>query len=233
MARKAPQRPVTLSSKPLRRTLSHRAEVSAFSNAFDVLDALGASFDALVTLYQTPDPTRTIEAAAVKYRDQHKRAVERATEGTRRALDGLNNELFRRREAAIVKAGLRQPLTDAAASEIRSALRAMPMADRERAIRNAVANGDAALLQSVMDAPSKLLVGEHNVPVGELVEVMIDNADPDYRSFADDVEAVESLVGGGFVQFDKLTGGMRDIEAENRAEAQQAALQAADNVLKS
>lgn len=226
--KKAPERPITLSGNVLRGQQSHRNSDPSFVRAWRTLDEVGDTFDALVGLYSNPSPDRTVESHALKYKDAHQKARDRMLKRVEDALLDLDAVRQSRRREAEIKAGLHSPVSDTVAAEIRATLRQMTPDDRNRAIREAALSGDAAVVNAVRSAPTSMLTGGHTVPLDEIVEQMVLQADPELQQVNDDVDMASSLLAGGMKQFNKLTAEIRDPLAEARGEAQREAIRRAE-----
>lgn len=229
--RRAPRKPITLSSNVIRENQQHRKDSPAFRRAWDTIDDLASLYDSLSTLYETEDHTRSREAQALRYRDQWTKARDRAQKRFDDALLALDDLRRERRWEAETKAGLNSPLSEPAAQEIRAALRALSPAQRDKAIREAALSGDWAVVNAVRNTPSQLLVGPYTAPLGELVTTMIHVADPELVELEQDIDTATQIVGGAAKQFRTLSASMRDLEAEQRGEQEQAAREAAEKRL--
>jgi hypothetical protein len=98
----------------------------------------------------------------------------------------------------------------AEAAEIRAALRAMPQAERDRTISDAIERGDAAVIASVQRV-SPLLIGPLTVPVESLTNLYLDRHAPEMRSQLEAVEAAATNLSFAASAFKRAAEDMRDL----------------------
>ena len=222
--------PALLSSKAIRDQLSHRAEAE-FHGAATVIDDMRAKFEALRVLHATPDPAMTKEARALRYAKQLELARKHVLKAATNAVNHLSELEDKLRAAAISKAGLDKRLPPHEESEVRAALRGMTDKERTKAIVDAAQRGNSLLLNAVRYAPDVVTIGKHTAPVGELFELVLNNAAPDLKSSLADIEAAVNHVTLAAGAFGKHTEELRDPILEARGEENNAALREAEKAL--
>nr|BBD50120.1 hypothetical protein [Haliea sp. ETY-M] len=194
---------------------------------------LSSLYDSLATLHDTPDPSRTKESRALRYKQQHETATKKATQLLERATANREQLIQDARAAAYERTGLNQTLPHAEAQEMRAALRELSEEDRTKALQRASQAGDAKLLKAVLDAPSPVLIGPISMPLNTMVDVMLDNAAPDHRQDIQDAESAFTHFEIALEAFTTSTEGMRDPLLEAAAEQQQEAITKAERDLDS
>lgn len=205
-----------LNSRSARRILEHRAESVEFARLFRAIDQINDLYDSLHVLHTTADPTLTRQSKALKYKGQYDRAMEatkRATTTAVSALVDLEEQATREaeREAGFHKLGQDE------LQEIRTALRAMTIQQRDQAIKEAAEKGDAAILQAIRSAPSPVLVGQHNLPIDTLMDHALAQVRPDLPQLKADIKAALGFLDGAVTAFAKDTAAMREPHLEEAA----------------
>jgi hypothetical protein len=233
MARTKPsqQKPISFSSTPLRKALEHRNGQGQFVRAFTALDEIGKLYDSIDTLHKTPDPSLTKEGRAIRYKTHTEKAREKASRLANSTIEDLIELESSAIREAEEKAGLHRTLSDSEAREIREAIRALPPAERDTAIRDAAMNGDSAIIQAVRLSPTPLLVGGAAVPE-TLITAMIENANPELAQLREEIVTALDAVGYACQVLAEEINVRRDPILEERAEQQaQATKKAEDSLL--
>lgn len=221
-------RPGILSSKRLRESETRhplRGDIA------DFIDGLASQYDALGVLHSTVDPEMTKTGHAVRVKNAVIRAMDsngkRAIKLAERLADHESNLLFKARE----RAGLLQPFSESHLSELRSALRQMTQADRERAIKTAFDKNDNALIRAIQEASSPVLVGSHKLALDVLMDTYLHKHNPELMQ---DIEENNQLVNRLDIvsdSFVKSVQTMRDVELEEQAEKNKQATREAMSIL--
>lgn len=221
-------RPGVLSSKTLRASETRhplRIDVA------DFIDTLASQFNALSVLHTTADPEMTKTGHAVKVKNAVIRAVEsngkRAVRLVERLADHESNRLYQARE----RAGLLKPYPESHLSELRSALRQMSYAERERAIKAAFDKNDVAVIRAVNEASSPVLVGEHNLPMDIMISTFLHKHDPELMRDMEEAKELTARLEIVSESFVSSVQGMRDTGLEELADKNKQATKEAMAVL--
>jgi len=222
-------KPIMLSSKNLRNMMTGNGRNSyAYIKTATAIDEMSRLHDALDTLHRTPSPQMTKEGRAAKYRQQFDKAMAASKAAALAAVDALNDrerELIRDAE---IKAGLHTHVPEVTQQEIRQALRELPQAQRDQAVREAAMRGDASVIAAVRNAASPLLTGAVTVPVDELVKMLVAKHSPGLDDELQDISTAYDLLTGAVNSFAREAEARRDPYLETMAEEQEAATKAAD-----
>lgn len=226
-------KPALLSSSNVRRLMQEgkREGSYAFIRTAQAVDELSRLHDALDSLHRTPNPSLTKEARAMKYRAQFTRAMEAGKASALAAVDALNAREAEIKKQAEVRAGLHSHIDAATLAEVRNALRQLPQAERDAAIRDAAQRGDAAVIQAVRNAPSALLTGHVGVPMESLLEMLVTRAAPDLIDELGDISTAFDLLNGATGAFAREAEARRDPHLEALADDQEARTRAADALI--
>lgn len=221
-------RPGILSSKSLRASETPhplRGELA------DFIDNLANQYNALNVLHTTADPEMTRTGHAVKVKSAVIRTIEssgkRAVKLFGRLADYESLIIHQAKE----RAGLLKPYPEAHLSELRSALRQMSTAERERAIKAAFDKNDVAVIRAINEASSPVLVGEHKLPMDEMLSTFLHRHNPNLAQELEESKALSArleIVSDSFVS---SVQSMRDIALEEEAEKNQRAAKEALAVL--
>jgi len=222
-------KPIMLSSKNLRTMMTGNGRNSyAFIKAATAIDEMSRLHDALDTLHRTPSAQLTKEGRAAKYRQQFDRAMAASKAAALAAVDALNAHEAELIRDAEIKAGLHTHVLEVTQQEIRQALRELPQAQRDQAVREAAMRGDASVIAAVRNAASPLLTGLINVPIDELVQMLVAKHSPGLDDELQDVSTAVDLLQGAVNAFTREAEARRDPHLEAEAQRQDAATQAAD-----
>jgi len=225
-------KPVLLSSKNLSRLMTENGRNSyAFVRARTAIDQMSSLFDSLDTLHRTPSPNMTMEGRALRYRQQFEKAMQASKQSALAAVEALNAHEAELVRDAEIAAGLHKHVDTATAQEIRSALRAMSQAERDRVVREAALAGDATIIQAIRSAASPLLTGPISVPMDEMIRVMIEQASPELGAQLEDISTAADLLEGAVAAFTREAQSRRDPMLEARAEQQSEATRRAEAAL--
>lgn len=216
---KAPQKSQLLSSTAAREALAGKSE-QAFLSVINTIESLSGRYDALETLYTTPDPSRTLESHALQYRETHQKAAERAAAEVAAVLESLKALENRYIDEAEKKAGLHNQLPTHIAAELRAALRGMTQKERDKAITEAIKNGDVAVIQAVRESPNHLLTGKVSIPHDAIYGEFVRRADPEIESKIEDVNSARNHLNFAYEAFSRDANKMRDPLLEAKADQQ-------------
>lgn len=223
-------RPATLSSTALQNAVGHRIS-HEFTHAIAAINQLSGLYDSLIVLHDTPDPSRTKEARALRYKQQHEAAIRKAKTLLEQVAGNMDTLARKARESAEQKAGLHEHMSDALAAELRGALRSLPEKDRNAAIMSAATHKEVGILKAVIESPSALLIGPVSVPLDQIITDYLDTADPSYRETRQDVESAQTHFEFALDTFITETKKLRDPALEEKAEIQQQAITRAETQL--
>ena len=211
----------------LRPGMESRPEIA---QALGTIDRMGGLYDAIRQVNEAVNPDETPTARAMRYEKQFNKTVAEARSAALKAGELLGSYEHSIRAQAISKAGLSsQPLDG---PEIRSALRAMPQAERDRAVNEAFKRGDVEVLSSI-HGRNPVTWGGTTKPLDKQFQLYVETAAPE---MVKEKEALEktfeglSLAVDAFVQSaekwrDPLTAAKGFQQAEE-FEAAEAALKA-------
>ena len=205
-----------LNSRSARRVLDHRSSSLEFGRIFRTIDQINDMYDSLTVLHSTADPALTRQSKALKYQQQHSKAMDAAKRAVTSAVSGLMDMEAQAIREAERAAGL-EKLGSAELQEIRTALRSMTIMQRDKAIKEAALNGDAGILQAIRTAPSPVLVGDHNVPLDQLMDNFLAQVNPDLPQLKSDIRTALDFLDQATTAFAKDTGAMREPELEEAA----------------
>lgn len=222
-------KPVLLSSKSLRNIMAGNGRNAyAYIKTATAVDEISRLYDALSTLHRTPSPQMTKEGRAARYKQQYAKAIEASRRASLAACDALNEREREIIRDAEIKAGLHSHVPEVTQQEIRQALRELPQEQRDRAVREAAMRGDASVIAAVRNAASSLLTGHINVPVDELVKMLVAKHSPGLDDELQDISTSFDLLKGAVDSFVREADAWRDPHLEAMAEQQDAATKAAD-----
>jgi hypothetical protein len=137
----------------------------------------------------------------------------------------LNSRRDRLRNAAIERSGLNGNYPQG--EEVRSALRELSPQDRDKAVQEAVDSGDAWIVGSVVRYPD-LLTGKLSLSKAMLTDVFIERASPELHDELAAIDTAFEHLALAEDSFSREAERMRDIEAENRADADRKAIDEAE-----
>jgi len=218
---RTPIRHPALTSKSAKLLLENSSSEVLKSAAIGTIDQLVAIADGLEAVRNVGDPMQTPEARAVKYRESHGKATDRADQLIRTAVDKIVDYEGKVLRDAYERAGIARPPAEAA--EIRTALRTMTQKDRDKAIQQAMVNKDAAVIASIQNV-SPVLTGRFTTPVVKLTELYLDKYAPDLKAEQANIESALESLNIAASAFRQTAERLRDLDAEKRAdEGQQAA----------
>lgn len=203
-------RPGSLSGRQIRQTFASLNHPAVTWSA-RALDEMAELWDGLEAVRSNANPLNTAERRAVKH---HEATTKRAREVVDRAVQSIAQLEQDTVSAARAKLGLDRvpPL----AAEIRAALRAMPQAERDKAMSDALAAGDVELLVSCMGA-HPVLTGAFTIPLDVQTRALIETQCPEVAACREAVEQLGTALSVGFHAFEASANNMRDRGAESRA----------------
>lgn len=216
--------PPTLSSAAARSQFEERRE-PVFLGAINTVDQLAALYEGLQAVRESQSPLETREANALAYRQRYDAAVARAENLVRAPVERCVDFEASSKAAAMKAAGI--AADPPRADEIRTALRSMSQADRDRAVTQAMDRGDAAVIAAIIHAPSPIVVGEFSIPLETMTAHFLDKANPHLAKDAEDFETAVETVKMAWDGFQRGARSLRDLPAEGRAEEGQARASAA------
>jgi hypothetical protein len=208
------KRPATLSSRAARTGLAHCKHFAATGIA-QAIDQLGGLYDGLAAVRAAQNPMHTAEARAQAYKKQFEAAQKRGEEILKRGVDQMVSFQADAEDAAREKAGLNRSVPHAA--EIRSALRNMTQAERDKAMSDSLAAGDTEPLLSCMGA-NPILTGRFTTPMEVHLKLLMETAAPELVQARADLEAMGNHLSVAAGAFRKASEAMRDLNAEQRGE---------------
>ena len=208
-------RPAMLSSAAARKALDH-LNVEEFEYTFKTIDQLSEVWSSLSILRETADSRLTREARALAYRDQHRKAQEHAGTLLRVATERLEARRNTLRNDAFKRAGLLEQYPQA--EEVRKALRELSQAERDSAISEAIDRGDAWIIASIRNFPP-LLTGKLTMSREMIEDLFVDRAAPELREQMTEIDTALQSLDFAASSFNAATEEMRDIEAEDKANA--------------
>jgi hypothetical protein len=202
-----------LSSSIARKQLDHLGDWP--KALFATIDQISDIFDGLVAVRETVNPSETEEARAVKYRDAHQRATARVDQLLQDAVGRLVDRERKLQADALARAELNRasPL----AAEIRATLRGMSQADRDRAVTDAVASGNADVILAIQSIP-EMLRGPLSVPVETTTRLFLEQTSPTLTADLADVSAALETLNLAAGAWRRAAEEMRDLPAERRAD---------------
>jgi hypothetical protein len=182
---------------PLLNSATHRnnlrpgaASRSEIAQTLTAIDRMGQLYDTLRAVNEAVNPEETPTARAMRYEKQFNNAVKKARDTALEAAGRLDFYAQTLETRALEVAGLAsQP---ANASEIRSALRAMPEKDRDEAIKDAFDRKDASILSAIF-RQTPLLWGGSKLPLDEAFKLYVREAAPDV---VEEMESVSKVTEG-------------------------------------
>lgn len=216
-------RPALLSSNPVRGNLSE--DVPEFRHVMAAIDRLGDLHEGLAAIRGTSDSRVTREARAERYAEQLAAAKGMKAKIINNVRHDLNARRDRLRNAAIEKSGLNGNYPQA--EEVRSVLRSLSKEERDKAINEAVDNGDAWIVAAFVKMPD-LLTGKTSLSKAQLTDIFIKRATPELDVELDAIDTAFESLKLAEDTFDKHVEAMRDIEAENRANEDRRAVEEAE-----
>ena len=208
------KRPATLSSRAAYASLSH-CNHSAVTGITRAIDQLAGLYDGLASVRAAQNPMHTAEARAQAYKKQFEAAQKRAEEILRGAVGDMASFQADAESAARTKAGLDRSVPHAA--EIRSALRNMTQAERDKAMSDSLAAGDTEPLLSCMGA-NPILTGRFTTPMEVHLKLLMETAAPELVQARADLESMGNHLSVAAGAFRKASEAMRDLNAEQRGE---------------
>jgi hypothetical protein len=150
--------------------------VSEIGAALAAIDRMGGLYDAIRQVHEAVNPQETIEARAMRYEKQFGKTVSEARRIAEQA-GGLLDSYARSIHAqAIDKAGLSSQPVDG--PEIRSALRAMPQAERDKAVNAAFERGDVEVLSAIYGR-NPVTWGGTTKPLDKQFQLHVEKAAPE------------------------------------------------------
>lgn len=151
-------------------------KASEIATALGAIDRIGGLYDAIRQVHEAVNPHETIEARAMRYEKQFNKTVTEARRIAEQAgalLDTFSQSV---RGRAVERAGLSSQPVDGA--EIRSALRAMPQEERDKAINAAFERGDVEVLSSIFGR-NPVTWGGTTKPLDKQFQLHIEMAAPE------------------------------------------------------
>ena len=182
---------------PLLNSATHRNNLRPgadarpeISRTLGVIDRMAQLYDTLRAVNEAVSPEETSTARAMRYEKQFNSAVKKARDTALEAAGRLDFYAQTLETRALEEAGLAsQPVN---ASEIRSALRAMPEKERDAAIKDAFDRKDASILSAIY-RQTPLLWGGSKLPLDEAFKLYVREAAPEAM---EDMEAVSKVTEG-------------------------------------
>lgn len=220
---KTTTRPAMLTASVARGNLPE--DIPEFRHAIAAIDRLGELYEGLSAIRATNDSRVTPEARAERYAQQHQAALAMKASILNNARHDLNSRRERLRNVAIERSGLNG--TYPQGEEVRRALRDLPPKERDKAINEAVDNGDAWIVGSVVRFPD-LLTGKLSLSKAQLTDLFITRASPELPGELNAIDTAFQHLSLAEQTFEREAERMRDIEAENRANEDRKAVEEAE-----
>lgn len=205
--------------------------IPEIAKALGAIDSIGGLYDGLRRVHETENPNETPTARAMRFETQLKAADAKARKITDEAGAVLDSFAQSLKARALHEAGLSsQPISG---PEIRASLRAMPQAERDKAIADAFERRDNEVLSSIY-GQNRLLWGGTSKPLDKQFALYIDTVAPDVRADSEALDkayeglslAVDTFVAAGEKWRDPLTAA-KGFAQEKEYEQAEAALRAA------
>lgn len=206
-------RPGSLSGRQIRQTFASLNHPAVTWSA-RALDEMAELWDGLEAVRSNANPLNTAERRAADFLKHHEATTKRAREVVDRAVQSIAQLEQDTLSAARAKLGLDRVPPHAA--EIRAALRAMPQAERDKAMSDALAAGDVELLTACMGSHS-VLTGKFTVPLDTQLRALIETQCPEVAACREAVEQLGTALSIGYKSFEASANNMRDRGAESRA----------------
>jgi hypothetical protein len=232
MANKAMEiRSALLKSDTTRNNLRLGMEArSEIATALGAIDRIGGLYDAIRQVHEAVNPQETVEARAMRYEKQFQNTVAEARNTALKAGEFLDSYARSIYSQAIEKAGLSVQSVDG--PEIRSALRAMPQAERDKAVNEAFKRGDVEVLSSIYGR-NPVTWGGTTKPLDKQFQLYVETAAPEMVQEKEALDktmegltlAVDTFVASAEKWRDPLTAA-RGFQQAEEYEAADAALKA-------
>jgi hypothetical protein len=203
--------------------------IPEISMTLATIDQIGKMYDALRATNEAVNPHETIEARAMRYEKQFQTTVAKARDITEVAAAKLDMLAKSNETRALEQAGLTSgPPTG---PEIRSALRQMPQADRDKAIADAFERGDNEVLSSIY-GHNRVTWGGTSKPLDRQFQQYIDRNAPDAVKLREAIDKATEGLGFAADSFVSSATKWRDPLTAAKGFAQEKEYEQADAALK-